>query len=179
MTQADLENLYRNHFSEIYRYVFRFADGADGAMDLVQDVFYRALEHAARQESKIHNPRAWLYSIARNHCISTGQRQVLERRLLSEGQHLNGATYSAFEPRLLDILELEQIWEFLAKEFSDKESEIFQLYVRDGLNQEEIAAVVALSQSAVSRILIAVTSRLREHFRTDKKVGKILALLVI
>jgi RNA polymerase sigma-70 factor, ECF subfamily len=67
-------SLVRRHRVRIYNFVLRHTRNAAVAEELAQEVFLRAVQHAANYK---HEARfaTWLYAIARNLCIDQGRRQ--------------------------------------------------------------------------------------------------------
>lgn len=151
----------------------------ESALDLAQDTFFKAIEYLSDAPSPIRNPRAWLFGIARNHCVTILKRTNLERQLVENNSARFNQFQASFEDELLDRFEWYDILAFADRNFSTSEAEVFRLYAGENLSQQEIAQIMGISQSAVSRILIASAERIRDQFRAHKKLGKALALLVL
>src|SRR5438105_978499 len=56
---------FEEYQAPLFRYLLRLVGDGEGAADLLQDTFLRALTALARQEPP-RNPSAWLYRIATN-----------------------------------------------------------------------------------------------------------------
>lgn len=62
--------LFRRYQSRVTRWCFRLTRNRSRALDLAQEVFFKAYRHrqAFRGDSRF---STWLYAIARNHCLSS------------------------------------------------------------------------------------------------------------
>ena len=169
MQREALEILYRNHCREIFRFVRRYVSTDEMAHDLVQDVFYRAIEYVSRSHSPVKNARAWLYAIARNECFAAGRKKMSETDATGNYAARNNVLLRSTEEEVLEKIEVDEIFSFVAGTFSEKETAAFYFYVFEQMNQEEIALVLKSSQSAISRILIKVTERVKEQFKSEKE----------
>jgi RNA polymerase sigma-70 factor (ECF subfamily) len=65
--------LFRRYHVRVTSWCFRFTRNRSRALDLAQEVFFRAYRHRAgfRGDSRF---STWLYAIARNHCLSSLSR---------------------------------------------------------------------------------------------------------
>src|SRR5438128_2070278 len=62
---TDAERFVDEHYVEVYRLALRLLRDREGAIDLTQDVFYRALRALPRFRGDS-TPRTWLYRITLN-----------------------------------------------------------------------------------------------------------------
>src|SRR5262245_32296386 len=129
MTASEFERLYQDHFQEIYRFALRYARNPETAMDLTQDVFFKAIDYLSRNHGKIQNYRAWRFGIARNHCITSGKKRMTERPLAESDTLAGSPASSSFEEALLNSIEIDDIIAFVEERYSEKEAQIFFLYV--------------------------------------------------
>jgi RNA polymerase sigma-70 factor (ECF subfamily) len=166
MTPEELESLYRNHAAEIYRFIKRYTAHDDLAQDFTHDVFFKAIRYLSEKRRHIKNPRAWLFSIARNHCITTGKKRILEEQSLGELERRQ--RQSSYEAADAARMEFEEILRFVTANYAEDEAAMFYLYVLHDFSQAEIAVATGSSQSAVSRVLLSVSARLEQQFRSEK-----------
>ena len=68
-------DLYERHVGRVYRYLFRLVQNVDGAQDLTEQTFLRALEAIHRYEERGVPFVAWLLRIAHNLYINDGRLQ--------------------------------------------------------------------------------------------------------
>lgn len=81
-----IQELYERHFEELRRYCWQLCRGGEGASDLAQETFLRALERAEAMASlTLAQQRAWLYKTARNLFLDGARRSA---RLLQKQRYL-------------------------------------------------------------------------------------------
>ena len=74
----DIERLYADHASALFRFCYRLCDDRARAEDLAQDAFVVALRAKDRFRASA-SPKTWLYGIALNLVRKHRRRQILER----------------------------------------------------------------------------------------------------
>jgi len=157
---TDWAELYRETCQDLVRYLHRKVWDAERARDLAQEVFTRALQHAARGHEPEH-ARAWLFSIAAN-LAKDEARMVLRRK-----RHLTllqGATAEATSPdasERLEQAEREAAARAALEQLSERDREVLLLW-DGGLSYPEIAAQTGLAVGAVGTTLARARRRLVE-----------------
>ena len=70
----DIEKLYREYFTPVYRYALSLVHDPDLAEEITQETFFRALRkiNDYRGEASL---KVWLCQIAKNLCFDTAKRQ--------------------------------------------------------------------------------------------------------
>ena len=68
--QQILGEIYRRYYSKVYHTCFFYTKNPDDAFDLAHDVLLKAFNNIEAFEGKS-TLSTWLYSITRNHCLST------------------------------------------------------------------------------------------------------------
>ncbi len=66
------------YLDELYRFALRMTRDAEHARDLIQESILRALE---RQNTEVHNPRAWLFQVVYHSFVSRYRRDLVEGAL--------------------------------------------------------------------------------------------------
>ena len=157
----ELEALYVEHHSAVYRYVLVSA-GPDEAEDLVAESFQKAYFALRDGGLSVRNPRAWLLTIARRTVID-GRR----RRARRPTESLNAQEHAA-----PDLLRAREIWIWFDSATRDLPEHARQaLYMRyaGGLSAEDIGAALHLTasgvRSAISRALNEIRRREEEANR--------------
>ena len=156
---------YRSYFDEIYSFVYRYGRTHEDAQDLAQDVFAKAMLYLRQTGNEIENPRAWLYKIARSHCID----RIL-RKKKPETAEVNPETiaardtHSRFEDSILDRAMIDSVLEWVAANLSETEQQIFELKILRGLSLTEVGEIMSCHASTISRILSAITQQITERF---------------
>ena len=131
----------------------------DDAEDAVQDVFCKVL--AAREIPD--NFRAWLYKIARNHCLNllrSRARRRDARHLPSEAP--NAANQTGDLSRLVKR-ELRSRLAHLVSALPSAQREVLRLRYVEELARNELAYVLDIPESVVKSRLFEGLKKLREH----------------
>ena len=155
---TDWEDVYRNTFAELVRYLHRKVSDADRARDLAQEVFVRALDSAPDTPE---NPRAWLFRVATN-LARDEARTVVRRR-----KHLTLLKSEVDEPAPPDPLETlerearERAAREALEQLSERDREVLLLWDA-GLSYTEIAAQTGLAVGAIGTTLARARRRLVE-----------------
>ncbi|NJD11072.1 MAG: sigma-70 family RNA polymerase sigma factor [Gemmatimonadetes bacterium] len=156
----DWAELYRQTCADLVRYLHRKVWDAERARDLAQEVFARALQHAARGQEPEH-ARAWLFSIAAN-LAKDEAKQVLRRK-----RHLTllqGAARDAVQPddsERVERAEREAAARAALEELGERDREVLLLWDA-GLSYPEIAAQAGLAVGAIGTTLARARRRLVE-----------------
>jgi RNA polymerase sigma-70 factor (ECF subfamily) len=99
---ADYEAFYRRHVAVVHAYVNRRVRRADLTLDLVAEVFARALAARRRYDPEQGAAAAWLLGIARNLIIDAARRgkvaDATRQRLALERIELDDHTASSDDP---------------------------------------------------------------------------------
>ena len=159
-----LEQDFRTHYTEIYRYAARLAGSRENAEDVAQESFLR-LEHLVRRGAGPAEPRAWLFRVATNLCRDLRRR----RRTRGDGREGLEALRSRSDPSA-DLLREERC--ALARRVLD------QLRERDrvllalwsaGHSHAEIARIAGLRSSSIGRLLERATRRAASLLEEESK----------
>jgi RNA polymerase sigma-70 factor (ECF subfamily) len=141
------------------RFCWGYLQNLDDAEDAVQDIFVSALKAGEVPD----NFRAWLYRIARNHCLnllrSRGRRR--DKGMLPSDSWLAGAQTGPLS-RLVKAEDRSRIAHLVAA-LPGKLQEALRLRYAEGLSRAEIAEVVEVPESLVKSRLYEGMKKLREH----------------
>ena len=74
---TDWATIYEASYDDLVRFLYRLVWEEDRAHDLAQETFVRALQHEPEQ------PRAWLFSVARNLARDEARTAIRRRRHLA------------------------------------------------------------------------------------------------
>ena len=153
---ALLNTLYRQ---AMIRFCLSYLSSVDEAEDATQEVFCKVLKAGQVPD----NPRAWLYKIARNHCLSIlrGRRHRREARALPRASQLGAA--STGDLTRLAKRELRSRISHLVDALPVSQQEVLRLRYTEGLSRAEIAEVLEIPDSLVKSRLFEGLKKLREH----------------
>jgi RNA polymerase sigma factor (sigma-70 family) len=149
-----VEEWFSAYEPELGKYLVQFVGDRALAEDLLQETFHDAYR-ASRTLPDVHNPRAWLYSIARNHALVALRRQRrfdrAIRRLVSRQQ-----PPTASDSKALSILSL------LEETLDPEDRALVLLRHMHGFNANELAEMTGRSSAGVRQRLSRARKRLLE-----------------
>jgi RNA polymerase sigma factor (sigma-70 family) len=154
---------YRLYSREIAAFVRKYARNEEDVSDLVQDVYCKALVHLRKAGDPIQNPRAWLYQIARFHCIDKVVKRNDHDAELQQTFYARKTTYE-FEEGLLNSALIDDVLNFVEAEFSADEKNIFELKILQSMSLAEVAEIMDVHASTITRILQRLCNKIAERF---------------
>lgn len=158
---ALLERTYR---APLVRFCKNYLLRTEDAEDAVQDVFCKILAADVLPQ----NFRAWLYRIARNHCLNLVRNHHRRKDLapLPASDDMD-ADLTGQLTRLLQV-ELGAKVRAALRRLPESTQEALRLRYVDGLSRSEIAEVLDLKESVVKSRLFEGLKRIREQIGTGE-----------
>jgi RNA polymerase sigma-70 factor (ECF subfamily) len=156
----DWAELYRDTCADLVRYLHRKVWDAERARDLAQEVFARALQHAARGPEPDH-PRAWLFSIAANLARDEAKMVLRRKRHLALLRSTTAAETPPDAGERLEREERERAARAALEQLGERDREVLLLWDA-GLSYPEIAAQTGLAVGAIGTTLARARRRLVE-----------------
>lgn len=158
-----LHHFYGQHHREVMAYALFFAkNNKDDAVDTLQETFCSALE-SLQKGTEVDNPRSWLLKIARNSMLRRCERQVLETTSWQKYAEVTPLSEN-FTPKVLNDVLADSITDFIIRECTADEQEIFALRHFHEMNLADISDVVGQPLSNVHRVLDAITERVERRY---------------
>ena len=156
---TDPEQLIDDHYVEVYRLALRLLANPDAAMDLTQEVFYRAVRALPRFRGES-SPRTWLYRITLNE--SRRRRARLPTLELDAASSLPDPTTQTDAAALaaLDAARLRA----LIRALPAREREAIVLHHLHGLPVTEVAALLGAGENTTKTWLRRGRERLRKQW---------------
>jgi len=154
---TDADRLVDEHYQDVYRLALRLLRDRDAAIDLTQEVFYRAIR-GLPQFRGASAPRTWLYRITLNEArrprrwASVVGIEVLARRP-DPGAGTDEAAFADLDARRLHTL---------ITRLPRGQREAIVLHYLQGLDVKEIAALLDAPENTVKTWLFRGRARLRE-----------------
>jgi RNA polymerase sigma-70 factor (ECF subfamily) len=156
--ERSLESVALEHARELFRMAYCILRNAAGAEDAVQQTLLRACQ--APRAAIVRNPRGWLATVVIHEALQMRRRQDRERRARSEGE----AAPDRPDPQLLDH-ETGAVVRAALAELPEVTRAIVVLRVMRGYSGNEVAALLEIGPSQVSRRLYAGLDFLRIRLR--------------
>lgn len=142
--------LYRQHHSWLQRWLRVKLGNTNDADDLAQDTFTRILGRA--DLGALHQPRAFLTTVAKGVLVNWYQRQALERAYLEALAALPEPTVISPEQRMLILETLHDI-DAMLDALPPKVRQAFLMAQLDGVGYADIAAHLGLSLITIKRYM--------------------------
>lgn len=155
------EQVYRDHYRDVFRYVLLSLRRADDAEDVVADTFDRAFSAWRTGRGPSGRALPWLLVIARRLVIDRWRRERLVRWL----PFVTGPG-SADPPDADDAARRTEFWlwlDDLARVLPDRQREVVFLRYQRDLADEEIGDILGLSVSGVRTLVSRALAGLRAH----------------
>jgi RNA polymerase sigma-70 factor (ECF subfamily) len=157
--QDQVAELYEAARQDIYRYIVIMGVRHEQAQEICQEAFLR-LYAALSDGQRIENRRAWVFTVARNHALTTrasagglvSLEPAIEERLAAESP--------SPEQRVLDRERLRRLHRAVGS-LSEQQRQCLHLRT-EGFRYREIAGVIGVSTSTVGEIVQRAVSRLRK-----------------
>ncbi len=159
----DVDTLYRRYIVMVRGRAGRILGNTAVAEEVAQEVFIRFLKRRRKGKDE-QNPGGLLYRMATNLALNTLRDAKRRRELLQEhGSVLAGV--DALAPA--ECLALRQCLSRVPRE----EARIASYYYLDGMEQEEIADLLAMPRRTVGRRLDKFRKRARSLLEADRQRG--------
>lgn len=161
-----LEELYRRHANDIFRYVYYRVGDQAVAEDIAGDVFVRALEGLASYQDTGRPFEAWLYRIAHARVVDYYRRQG-RRRVEPLGEGL--AADEETDPHRLAALrdESRQAWA-AANHLTEDQQQVISLRFIAGYSTAEVAELLGKTEGAVKALQHRALASLRRLLEEDR-----------
>ena len=158
---ATFEQIYQDHYRDLYRYVLLRLGRPDDAEDVVADAFDRAFVAWRSGHGPSGRPLPWLIVIARRIIVDRWRRRRLIRWIPL------GSDEGHPEPRdPADHGGQVEFWDWLdrlSKILPDRQREVIFLRYQRDLSDEDIGEILGLSASGVRTLVARALAGLRSH----------------
>ena len=155
------DKLYKQYYSELYRFGCRLCGSDDEAKDLVQDAFMK-LYLAQEKGDNIKNTRSWLYTVLYNSFSSSFKRLKKFNDIATEKAYSED-----IETDLSEEIEEREKYEIVRREIQllKKEDKSILLLYGEGLSYREIAEIMNIGQSYVGSYILRARKRLIKQLK--------------
>lgn len=163
MTKEKFEEIFRQHYSAMYRLAKTMLYDADECKDVVSEVFTRLLRgDVVPQEERI---EGYLMTSVRNKCRDVLSHKDIRQRVEKlYSQELMQSQVVC----LNDDDRLERLMQFVEREFPPLTQQIFRLRFLREMTYEEVAQVVGVSKVTVYNHLSQSLQMIKEYFKQNK-----------
>jgi RNA polymerase sigma-70 factor (ECF subfamily) len=171
--ESSFSRLYDHYHPRVRTYVCRLVKMPELADDLVQDIFIKLWE-TRKTLPEVKCFSAFLFTIARNHCLNSLQA------ISKSNQALSGLIRHFQNYRLDDETLDKDYLRFIEKALaaiSPRSREVFRLCREQTMTYEQAASELGISRNAVKKHMVAVMRSLKDA--AGKELGLSMDLLVI
>lgn len=159
---GNLEYLYKELYTPIYRYFYGRTGDKDLAEDLTQEVFLKVHKQAVKGEQMDNLPKAYFFTIARNTLIDEWRRAKSVSLEPEVWDNLPGGDDAS---RSAQVRESGDITAKVLASLSDEAREIISWRYLAGLSNKEISELTGKSEEAIRQIQSRGLRKLREEFK--------------
>jgi RNA polymerase sigma factor (sigma-70 family) len=166
MTLNSFENLFKDNYTPLFRYVNSIVRDEDQAKDVIADLFLNIWQE--REKLQINNIKPYLFRAARNGALKAISLQNQTSQLPDDLFNIPSDSYNPFE-RFAAKQSIKIVEELIAK-LSPKRREMIELRLL-GLKNHEIAQMLDVNEKSIEynmREAIEQLSHTISHSNLDK-----------
>ena len=152
---SDLDELYRAHAAEVYRYVYAVLGNRADAEDVTQTTFVNALRALERGEQP-RKPANWLITIAHNLIRQRFRQQQSRPRQVELDRDLPSLEADDDVPAIEDLVRALQ-------RIPESQREALVLREMEGRSYKEISAILDVSETALESLIFRARRSLAEE----------------
>ena len=160
MTKREFENIYRQHYAQMYRLARVMLYDSQESKDVVSDVFVRLLDN--KEMPTQDKMEGYLMTAVRNRC-----RDILSHKSIRE-QVEKLFLQESMQSQIISVNDddrLERLMLFIEAELSPLSQQIFRLRFLREMSYEEVALATGVSKVTVYNHLSQSLQRIKEHFQ--------------
>lgn len=160
-----LERLFKQHYTELCNYSFRYVKQAEIAEEIVQDLFV----HLWQKEVplSVHSSvKAYLFTSVRNRSVNYLKSQFARQKFESDGNHQAGM----LTDNTRETLEYEELWKLVQEAIAKLPPQcriIFEMSRFGGFSYQEIADELQLSPKTIENQMGIGLKKLKEYLRSS------------
>jgi RNA polymerase sigma-70 factor (ECF subfamily) len=138
----DVERLFRSYGSLVWRRASAILCERDGAKDVTQEVFLRAM-NAREGFTTVTSPVDWLFRVTTNLCLNRIRDRARQKRLLA-------ISFGPYIPPVEQAADVSLTVRALLRNVPEQLQEIAIYYFVDQMSQDEIASLLGIPRRTVS-----------------------------
>jgi RNA polymerase sigma-70 factor (ECF subfamily) len=159
----DLDNFYKENFSSLRNFCYRWTGNIDDASDIAHDSFIELLNQSKKQ-NLVTNPKAWVYRVAYNRCINHHKFSKRFFRGTNLSEVTNAITYDETSKKTQN----QQV-RLAMQQLNEKEKALVILY-KQGFSYKEMAQVLNMNFTSVGKTLTRAIDKLAKWIEDEYKV---------
>ena len=159
----NIEELYKKHYSDLYRFAYQLSQSVDIAQDLVQEAFLKLGSQGRIKKGEIRNIKSWLFRVVHNTFITLKRREENHRRIESEIAYYE--TSETIPEKDFELEERKRIIRDEMKKLSEFEYSLLILY-GDGVSYADISEILNINKSSVGSYILRTRKKLAAVLKT-------------
>jgi RNA polymerase sigma-70 factor (family 1) len=161
--ETAFREIFHKYTSKLYPAVFKIVKDQNEAEEIIQNLFLK-LWLKKETLTEIENPGAWLYRVASNLALSSLRKQAQVRASAKIIQHqYNEEEHITPE---LDAKELNQLVNEAIQQLPAGRRQIYTLSRQQGMNRQEIATQLGVSESTVKNQLSSALKFIQQYINS-------------
>lgn len=141
--RAAADQLIRQYYDEIYRYVYKQTSDKQTAMNITQNIFIAVLQSIGNFNGQKASFRTWLYRIATNKTIDHFRSQARERKYVLGMEDFDIPDESEFTRQI----EIKALWRRVQRYISSLEMSLQQIFRLKLFGEYTFAQIVSITAS--------------------------------
>lgn len=172
------DTIYGRYCKRLYEFVIRYVKAEPDAEEIVQEVFIKIWEY--RDKIDIYSSfESFLFTISYNSAISLLRKKVRENKYFEYLKSLQNVDQVYELTDEIYFRELNSRMQFLLKELTPRQREIFQLSREEGLTHNEIAKRLGISVNTVKNHMVTVLGFLKSNIDNGSIINVLFAYLFL
>ncbi|MCE9500729.1 MAG: sigma-70 family RNA polymerase sigma factor [Leptospira sp.] len=155
-----MEGIYQNSHKKIYDFLYKYTNNEEVAADLMQETFLNYFKSYGETQLPPERTMMILYTIAKNNSINYSKKFSTVREKSGELDEFTSEKISFEKHAELNDME-QQLYKCIGRLSNDERLAVILKNVK-GMNLTQIAEVMEISISTVSRLVVKGTARLVE-----------------
>lgn len=147
-------------YGDLLRHLSRRLGGSVDASDVLQDTFLRIEKIPA--DVDIRNPRSYLFRIADNVAIDHLRGKKSRSRYIVDGELPEAEADQVSAEQTLDYRQRLAVLERAVAGLPQRQRQVFLMHKYDGLSHSQIAEELAISRSAVEKLIMKALATCRD-----------------
>jgi len=166
-SRQKIEDLFREHYSLMYRTAFRITGRAEDTEDVVQSVFLRLMRRGIPPDF-FRNPKGYLYRAAVNLALTAVESR--QRYVLGDDSVIREIPDASASNGLNGVLDVRREWFSKALlQLRPRAVEILLLRYEQDFTDVEIAKMLGTSRGVIAISLYRSRARLKKLLRTFRE----------
>lgn len=156
--QAALEQLYKQYYSGLYRFVLQITRRIDSVEEVINEVMFVVWEKSALVEPRS-RASTWILGIAHNKALQLMRREGSAGRFSAESDGAAGPGLEDNTP--VRELESQELLSALLRSLSPEHRAVMELVYFHGLHYSEVAQVIECPENTVKTRVFHARKKLR------------------